>query len=206
MGFINLITLEVNTILNLMIAYNLTADELLLVYLTFLAQEEQGHPEYFAKWFSNGGSSKLRSLFESLKEKGVIHKDYNPKTYNPDDIEFNKNFIKGWLKGSGEMGQELFQEYPPFLNINGKMCPLRNISKKFNTLDDFFFHYGSQIKHNPETHKEVMEILRWAKENNKINFGILEFVCSNKWLDLKYLRDHPQEGQVESTFNVYESI
>ena len=49
MDFINLITLEVNTILNLMIAYNLTADELLLVYLTFLAQEEQGHPEYFAK-------------------------------------------------------------------------------------------------------------------------------------------------------------
>lgn len=51
-----------------------------------------------------------------------------------------------------------------------------------------------------------MEILDWAKANNKITSGILEFVCSNGWDSLKYLREHPQEGQVESTFNVYESI
>lgn len=189
-----------------MIAYNLTADELLLVYLTFLAQEEEGHPEFFAKWFSNGGQSRLKSLFESLKEKGIIHKDYNPKSYNPDDIEFNKNFLKGWLKGSGEMGMELFQAYPAYLTANGKTYPLRNIAKKFNSIDDFAFHYGSQIKHNPEKHKQIMELLDWAKTNNKINSGILEFVCSNGWDSLQYLKDHPQEGQVESTFNVYESI
>ena len=85
----------IDTILNLMTSYNLTADELLLVYLTFLAQEEEGHPEYLANWFSNGGKDRLHDLFESLKEKGIIHKDYNPKTYSPDDIEFNKNFLKG---------------------------------------------------------------------------------------------------------------
>jgi len=198
--------LETDTILNLMIAYNLTADELLLVYLTFLAQEEEGHPEYFAKWFSNGGQSRLKGLFESLKEKGIIHKDYNPKSYNPDDIEFNKNFLKGWIKGSGEMGRELFEEYPPFLTSNGKTYSLRNISRKFNSLDEFFFSYGSQIKHNPETHKQVMDILKWGKDHNKINYGIIEFVTSHKWLELQYLKDHPQEGQVESTFNVYESI
>jgi len=189
-----------------MIAYNLTADELLLIYLTFLAQEEEGHPEFFAKWFSNGGQNRLKDLFESLKNKGIIHKDYNPKTYNPDDIEFNKNFLKGWLKGSGELGMELFSEYPAFLNINGKMAPLKNISKKFVSLDDFFFHYGTTIKHNPDTHKKIMNILKWAKEHNQINFGLLEFVASQKWIDLEQLKEHPQEGQVESTFNVYESI
>lgn len=30
-----------------MATYNLTADELLLIYLTFLARDEEGHPEYF---------------------------------------------------------------------------------------------------------------------------------------------------------------
>lgn len=189
-----------------MISYRLTADELLLVYLTFLAQEEEGHPEFLAKWFSNGGGSKLKGLFESLKEKGIIHKDYNPESYNPDDIEFNKNFLKGWVKNSGELGKELFEAYPPFLTANGKIYPLKNIAKKFNSLDDFFFHYSSQIKHNPDKHKEIMDILEWAKSNNKINSGILEFVCSNGWDSLKYLKEHPQEGQVESTFNVYESI
>ena len=43
--------MELDTILNLMITYNLTADELLLVYLTFLAREEEGHPEYIANDF-----------------------------------------------------------------------------------------------------------------------------------------------------------
>ena len=51
-----------------------------------------------------------------------------------------------------------------------------------------------------------MDILKWAKEHNKVNIGILEFVCSHGWESLEYLRDHPQEGQVESTFNVYETI
>ena len=29
-----------------MATYQLTADELLLIYLTFLARDEEGHPEY----------------------------------------------------------------------------------------------------------------------------------------------------------------
>jgi len=32
-----------------MAVYNLTADELLLIYLTFLARDEEGHPEFFAQ-------------------------------------------------------------------------------------------------------------------------------------------------------------
>lgn len=198
--------MEINTILNLLISYNLTADELLLIYLTFLARDEEGHPEYFAKWFNNGGSKQLRDIFESLKTKGVIRKDYNPKTYDPNAIEFNKNFLKSWLKNSGEMGQELFDEYPPFLASSGKLLPLKNIAKKYNTLDEFFFAYSSVIKHNPEKHREVMDLLRWGKENGKINYGICEFVISAKWDELAYLKEHPQEGEIESTFNVYESI
>jgi len=86
--------MELNTILNLMCNYNLSADELLLIYLTFLARDEENHTEYFAKWFSNGGKDKLKTLFESLKEKGIIHKNYNPETYIPNEIEFNKTFLK----------------------------------------------------------------------------------------------------------------
>jgi hypothetical protein len=86
--------MELNTILNLLSNYNITANELLLIYLTFLARDEEGHPEYLAKWISNGGKDQLKPLFESLKEKGLIHKNYNPETYIPNEIEFNKNFLK----------------------------------------------------------------------------------------------------------------
>lgn len=182
--------MDINTILNLLITYNISADELLLVYLTFLARDEEGHPEFFQKWFQNGGASKLRDLFESLKSKGLIHKDYCPESYNPNEIEFNKIFLKSWVKNSGELGQELFDAYPPFLSSNGKLLPLKNIAKKYNTLDEFFFAYSSAIKHNPEKHKEVMELLQWGKNNNQINYGLLEFVTSQKWTELKYLKDN----------------
>ena len=124
-----------------MATYNLTADELLLVYLTFLARDEEGHPEFFTQWFKNGGQEQLRGLFNSLKEKKLIHRDYNPTVYTPNEIEFNKTFLKSWTKNSGEMGRELFEAYPPFININGKFAPLRDISKRFASLDDFFFFY-----------------------------------------------------------------
>jgi hypothetical protein len=57
------------------------------------------------------------------------------------------------------MGQELFDAYPPFMTNGSKLYPLKNIAKKYDTLDEFFFAYSSAIKHNPEKHKEVMELL-----------------------------------------------
>ena len=59
-----------------MASYKLTESELMLVYLTFLAQDEQGgHTEYFVKWLSNGGQERLRSLFESLERKRNYQKE-----------------------------------------------------------------------------------------------------------------------------------
>lgn len=182
-----------------MTIYHLTADELLLIYLTFLARDEEGHGEYFTKWYENGGNERLKALFTSIKSKGLIHKDYAPDHYIPNEIEFNKNFIKSWTKNSLALGKELFETYPSFLNINGKYVPLKDISKRFSSLDDFFFFYSSQIGHNPDKHKEVMDILNWAKESGHINFGILNFVISNQWESLKELRDNPDIAPISQT-------
>ena len=198
--------MELNTILNICIAHNLTFDEFFLIYMTLLARDEENHSEYLGKWFSNGGKERLRELFNSLKNKGIILKSYNAESYVPNDIQFNKNFIKSWYKQSGEMGQELFNEYPPFLNINGKLMSLRNIAKKFYSLDEFYFYYSATIGHNPEKHKEIMELLKWGKENDQIRIGLLEFVASHKWDELKYLKENNMQGEISSSLNVYESI
>ena len=42
--------MELNTIINILIEYNITADELLLIYLTFLAQNKEGNQEYLFKY------------------------------------------------------------------------------------------------------------------------------------------------------------
>ena len=78
-------------------------------------------------------------MFENLKEKSIIKKNYNPESYVPNDIEFNKNFLKKYYKQSGVLGKELFDNYEPFIQINGKMASLRNIAKKFYTLEEFYF-------------------------------------------------------------------
>lgn len=194
--------MELNTILNICIAYNLTFDEFFLIYMTLLARDEEGHAEFISKWFSNGGNNRLKDLFNSLKEKGIIHKSYNPEVYNPNDVEFNKNFIKGWYKQSGEMGQELFDSYPGFVEVKGKLYSLKNISKKFYSLDEFYFYYSATIGHNPEKHREVMDILAWAKEKNLINFGILEFCASQKWLMFKEMREKGIDNKVADTIYI----
>ncbi|MBO7211831.1 MAG: hypothetical protein J6V44_12605 [Methanobrevibacter sp.] len=63
------------------------------------------------------------------------------------------------MKNSGQMGKELFDAYEPFLRVNGKYVSLKNVAKKFYSLDEFFFFYSVQIGHNPDKHKEVMELL-----------------------------------------------
>lgn len=129
--------MELDTIINIITQYNLTGDELLLIYLTLCAQD--GHPEYFAKWFNGGGQAKLKDLFISLKEKGIIHKNYDPSSYIPDEIEFNKTFLKRYFKLAGELGRELFEAYEPFIKVNGALYSLKNYSKSFILLMNFVF-------------------------------------------------------------------
>lgn len=184
--------MDLNTILNIMAEYNLTAEELLLVYVTYIAREENGNNiTYFNKWFNNGGKDRLRDLFNSLKSKGVILKSYNTDNYICNDIEFNKNFLKRFFKESCIMGQELFDNYPKIIEINGKIIPLRDPTKKFNSLDEFYFWYSSQIGHNPDKHKEVMDILKWGIDNNYINFTLTNFVGNHQWEMLQELKDDP---------------
>lgn len=194
--------MDISTILNLMGQYQLTADELLVVYLTFLAKDEEGHPEYFSQWFQNGGNTQLRSIFSSLQEKGVINKSYNPgTTYNPNEVAFNKNFLKGWPKYSNSFGMELFEAYPSWLNIDGKYMPLKDVAKKFNSLEDFCFAYGKAIGHNAKKHQEILDIIDWAKKEGRLNFSICNFLLSRQWEALKELRDDSSVVSIAS--NIY---
>lgn len=198
--------MNLDTILNIMSKYNLTADEVLLVYLTFLSCSDNGtNPDnikYFNKWYSGGGKDRLKSLFESLKAKKVILANYNPDTYDPDEIEFNKHFLKQYFKLSGELGKELLKAYPKTLTIGNKLVYLTNISKKFLDQNEFYFWYAASIGHDIQTHKEILEILDWAKSQNLITFSIIEFVGSKKWETFKELKSQGISGQA-TTFELY---
>lgn len=198
--------MELDTILNIMSKYQLTADEILLIYLTFISQTENGNPEehriYFERWYESGGKERLRSLFNSLKSKGIIKKNYNPDTYDPDEIEFNQNFIKQYYKLTGELGKELMNAYPSTLYLNGKNVSLKNISKRFRDLPEFYFWYASTIGHSLSKHNDILNILEWAKMNDLIHIPIVEFVASCKWNEFKEMKDKGIEGQA-STYDIF---
>ena len=190
--------------IELMTKYQIFPEELLFIKLVFLAQE--GHPEYLSKYFSQMPlRGAPRDTMLSLQEKGIINKSYKipekGKTFNPLDIDFNKNFMKSYLQHSYDMGMELFMNYPPYMIINGKQFSLRNIAKSFKNLDDFAYAYGKAIRFDVEKHKEIMELLEWAKEANILNFGIIEFITSLKWLELKELKENGL-----TTFNTSELL
>ncbi len=175
--------------LEIMNSYKLTSSNFDLLQMLFMAQEEEGHPEFLGQWFRLHGVDEFRKSLQELIDKGVILKSYvipkQGETFMPDDVEFNKVFIKTYYKHSGEMGAELFKLYPSFVNIDGRACSLKNISKYYSSLDDFFFTYGKSIKFNPTRHEEILELTAKAKGLGLLHYGILEFVVSQKWLTLE---------------------
>ena len=174
--------------IELMTKYQIFPEELLFIKLVFLAQE--GHPEYLSKYFSQMPlKGAPRDTMLSLQEKGIINKSYKipekGKTFNPLDIDFNKLFMKSYLQHSYDMGMELFMNYPSNLVIKQKTYSLRNVAKHYKSLDEFAYNYGKVIRFDESKHRQVMELLNWAKENNLITCGIVEFIVSQKWIELQ---------------------
>lgn len=156
---------------------NLTPTELFVLRLLYLAKD--GDSEYLIDYLSSvsNGKDLFRAVLESLVDKKVISSKFNvPKegeSLNFRTIPYNKNFIKKFLKESHESGKEFFDNYPPFINIRGKMCSIKNITKAgLFSVDDFCVYYNKAIKASKTAHEDIMELLEFGKENNLINYSI----------------------------------
>ena len=180
--------------INIYINSGLTPTELFILRLLLLAID--GDPSLLINYLSNvnNGKELFRQVLESLKEKKVILSSFKVpcegEALNYSNIPFNKNFIKMFIKESNQLGKELFDAYPPFITINGKMCSIKNFTKaNLFSFDDFCLFYAKAIKGASVKHERVMEALEYAKENNLINYSILEFISSRKWEEIEYIRN-----------------
>jgi hypothetical protein len=185
--------LSLNEEITIYINSSLTPTELFILRLLFLAIE--GNSKFLYNYLSNVSNGKIlfRKVLESLKEKKVILSTFNiPRegdVLNFNNIPFNKNFLKMYIRESNELGKELFDLYPPFININGKLCSIKNFTKAgLFSIEEFCLYYAKTIKNASVTHERVMEALRFGKENNLINYSILEFIASNKWNEIEFMK------------------
>lgn len=183
--------LSLNEEMNICIELGITPTELFILRLLFLSID--GDSKYLNNFISNSGLD-LRQVLQSLQNKQIINGTYKVpekgSVFNPKVIPFNKNKIKSYLREANELGQEFFSLYPMFININGKNCSIKNITKGgFFSIQDFCIYYAKTIKSSGISHERVMDALQFGIEHNLINFSILEFIASQKWNEIEYIRN-----------------
>lgn len=174
--------------------YIITPNELLLLEIILLAQEGE-QPEIVYNYFNANVDARglARPMLERLQAVGIINKTYKipqkGERLNIYDIPINKNVVKDFFKCSFEMGKELFENYPMFGLINGEPVGIRSVSKKFDSLEDFYRYYGKSISWKPDKHKYIMELVSWAKDHNLLVTTLANFVIDHKWEELEALRN-----------------
>lgn len=170
--------------------YDISAEQLFLVKLLFLAQENNGRQnaiiDYFVK--CKHSSIPLETL-QILGEKDILIKTSIPKKgdkFIADNIHFCKKFLNDWFVYAHEAGKELMDKYPNYMKTAyGELLPAKNITKVYISLEAMFNAYGKGIRHSKNNHLKVMNLLEWSEEHNLIKFGIAEFVASKKWESLE---------------------
>lgn len=175
--------------------YKINSDELLFITIILLIQEGEVSP-YINLYFSlpsvcRGG---IRDILTSLQNKQVITKEYkippSGTKFIPEDVMFNKNFIKTFYKGSFWIGKELFENYPISTVVNGVEYKLRRVSKKFDSLEDAYRAYGKAISWKPDKHQQIMQLIEWGKDNNYQFTTLDSFIVDNDWLNIAAVRDN----------------
>ena len=172
--------------------YKIDANQLLLLEIILIAQEGDD-VELVQLYFQSKAKGSLLEQLTKLQEVGVILKSYKlPKKGERLDlfsIPINKNLVKDFYKSSFELGKELFEEYPQFGFINGNPVGIRSVSKKFDSLEDFYRFYGKTIRWKPEVHEHIIELVKWARENNLLCVSLCNFVIDHRWDELESLRN-----------------
>ena len=175
--------------------HGINSDELLFITMILLIQEGDVNP-YINLYFSLPAACRggIRDILVSLQKKQIITKEYTiPPSgikFVPEDVKFNKNFIKTFYKGSFWIGKELFENYPISTVVNGVEFKLRRVSKKFDSLEDAYRAYGKAISWKPDTHEKVMQLIEWGKENNYQFTTLDSFIVDNDWLNIEAVRDN----------------
>lgn len=202
------LTLTLEQEITLLNKYRLTSSELMLIR-TLLILQEDSIEDLFADYISTfkDAGLNLRNMLINLQEKGILLKTCKiPKEgeeFDPYSLSINKNFIKNLYKCSFELGKELFEVYPQFTTLsNGATVALRGVSKHFNSLEDAYFKYSKYIRWNQEVHNEIIELVKWAKEQNLICCSLSSFIINNGWLDLKSMK----EGNTDINYNTIREL
>lgn len=117
----------------------------------------------------------------SLVERGYLINDNSvPNQYMADCYRVSPRFQKLLMKQSHSMVDELWDNYPPYLWIEGSRYNARNIEKA-----NLVIKYLTAIKNSRRKHRKVLKALEYGKTHNLINVGLKKFVATEMWDQLE---------------------
>lgn len=185
--------LNIDNEASILTKYNLNPNELYVIKCLLFMQEDES--KYLQSYLQLPESTRgnFRNILLSLQNKHLILSSFTipskGQSLDLSQIPFSKNFLKDYYRSSFELGKELFEAYPQFGEINGKVISLRGVASKFDSLEDAYRVYGKIIHYKEEVHKEIISLVNWAKNNNILNQSLASFIVNQGWIDLKAIKD-----------------
>lgn len=185
--------LNIDNEASILTKYNLNPNELYVIKCLLFMQEDES--KYLQSYLQLPESTRgnFRDILLSLQNKHLILSSFTipskGQSLDLSQIPFSKNFLKDYYRSSFELGKELFEVYPQFGEINGKVISLRGVASKFDSLEDAYRVYGKIIHYKEEVHKEIISLVNWAKNNNILNQSLASFIVNQGWIDLKAIKD-----------------
>jgi len=100
-----------------------------------------------------------------------------------DYMEINPKYLKRFITLT-QKAKEVIKIYPRLLEINGKNYNLVNVGYV-----DLAEVYKENLEFTDFEHEEVLELIKWGKENKQINVGLEKFTKTQYWVILKELKE-----------------
>lgn len=174
--------INVELYLNFVLKTKITQSQFLFLYLIYYRSIDKKKvttlvEKYREAYPSEDGTLIGRAMLNDLVQRKFIIKikdDGKMSDYKLTD-KFLKHFVDKYTAGN-----EIWDLYPTSLVTATKNYPLTAMDKNL-----FRELYWTAIKGSVEEHEQVKQDLVWAKENNRIDMKIENFVRSEHWTRLR---------------------
>ena len=151
--------------------FDVTANQFLFLWLTYLKEYALMY-EYVQN--RDGFTSEE---IKDLQEKGYVMSLNQEGEYYVDSYVITDKFSETLFNEDPTLAaQEFWDTYPRLLYIDRKRFSARNTNK-----DLFLEVYQKQVGFSIDTHKRVMNALRYAINNKLVSMGIQKWFESKQW-------------------------
>lgn len=167
----------------------ISANQFLLCYLLYTDQKKDGKYVKTGKGISNLYKYVRKAVpwtkeeVRDLVDKGYLRDpDYKSDDTYPDHLLVTDKFVDKLFVYPSAF-EELWEEYPTivpnFKNPNGPSVKLKSCD--YFELQELY----KKLVRTKYKHKEIIELVKWARDKERLNIGIEKFVKGRQWEALK---------------------